>query len=202
MGAMVGGNAEGVGMLPEVFRASGRKKVMGVGCPVVGGKVNEEPWATGAENPPLRPPMPFCPVLTGTTPGVNESSAVKLRPLVGRSFTCLVASTVPRFELVASSCCAPASTVMTLDSEPTTSVKSIVPVWPTASRNSETFCDAKPVADAWTVYLPGVRLVKTYSPALLDRVVRTTAVSTAVSETFALGTTAPVESRTTPLSDR
>jgi hypothetical protein len=58
-----------------------------------------------------------------------------------------------------------------------------------------------PVALALSVYVPGVMLRKLYSPALLEADVRSTEVSTLCSTIVAFVTSAPLESRTDPLSE-
>ena len=82
--------------------------------------------------------MLFCPTLIGATPGVNESNCVKLRPLSGSSFTCLVAMTVPNSAVETCSCSVTASTLTTSVCAPATSAMSMVAVWFTASTKSET----------------------------------------------------------------
>ena len=107
-------------------------------APLIEGNENDEPSAIGAAKPPLRPPMLFCETLIGETPGVKESNCVKLRPLSGRSFTCLVAMTVPNSAVEACSCSLVASTLTTSACAPGARDTSMVAVWFTARTNSET----------------------------------------------------------------
>src|SRR5215472_9356308 len=120
------------------------------------GNEKEAPSAIGAANPPVLPPIAFCPTLIGTTPGVRESSCVKLRPFSGRSFTSLVAITVPNSAEDACNCSVDASTLTTSDAAPTDRDTSIVAVWLTASWKAVTSFVEKPDALTFKVYCPGL----------------------------------------------
>ena len=109
----------------------------------------------------MNSPLLFCETLIAATPGVSDRRRVKLRPLRGRSFTCLVAMTVPNSAVELCSCSPVAVTVITSDSDPALSVMSIVAVWLTVRTNSETCFVAKLCALTFSVYGPGVTSLNT-----------------------------------------
>ena len=161
------------------------------------------PLTAGNWNSPIgravNPPR-FCDTLTGATPGVSSSSLVKFRPFSGRSTTCFSVTADPSSAEEACSCAPDASTVTVSVTAPTSRAKSNVAVWLTTRENGFTTAVWKPLDAQESVYRPGCRFENRYTPALLDPACCSTPVSTLEIETSAPGITAPVASRTVPLT--
>src|SRR5260370_30060904 len=113
------------------------------------GNSNAEPLAMAV----MKEPLSFCETLIGATPGVSDRRSVKLRPLRGRSFTCLVPMTVPNSAVELCSCSPVAVTVITSDPDPALSARSIVAVLDAATQNTENRHLAKNIRLPLTAYL-------------------------------------------------
>ena len=103
------------------------KKLLRFVCPLIAGKTNCVPVAA------LPKPPEFCDTLIGATPGERVSNWVKLRPLRGRSTTCLAAITAPTSAVELCNNSPVASTLMVCVNDPSCSPTSIVAVWLTAN---------------------------------------------------------------------
>src|SRR5258708_23083446 len=153
--SIIGGTAYVLRNAPKLFKPSVRKKLLRLVAPLIAGNSNSAPSAMGAAKPPVRPPILFWETLMGATPGVSDRSCVKLRPLRGRSFTCLVSMTVPNSAVDTCNCAEEASTVTISVGTPAASERSIGAAWFTARINSESCFELKLGALTLGAYRPG-----------------------------------------------